>query len=250
MLGSALERILNPRIISDVPAAPEKIVTPRRIKLPVLTRRVFAGVIIALLLVILFVPTIEGKTLARYFLNIVDETRRLTTTMTKPTALATHTALSTASTPTELPASAPEPSPTLTTTSTALSILTATQTLTLTPFPTASQPATYTLQRGEYPYCIARRFNVDPGELLVLNGMLNRETFYSGMVLQIPQTGNPFPGERRQRVHPAIYTVSRADETMHTVACEFGDVYPEVIAQANGLSMDSVLSIGQQLNIP
>jgi peptide/nickel transport system permease protein len=249
MLGSALERILNPRIISDVPALPDKNSTPRRkIKLPVLSRRVFAAVIAALVLIILFVPTIEGKTLARYFLNIMDETRRLTSTLTKPTAHPTQTALPITVTPslTEQPRSAAEPSPTLTI-STAPPAFTATGTPTSTPPP---QPVTYILQRGEYPYCIARRFNVDPGELLVLNGILNRETFFSGMVLQLPQTGKPFPGEPMQRVHPAVYTVSRADETIYTIACEFGDVHPEAIAQTNGLSIDSVLFIGQQLNIP
>jgi LysM repeat protein len=106
------------------------------------------------------------------------------------------------------------------------------------------------LQRGEYPYCIARRFNVDPGELLALNAMSDRGTFYNGMVLQLPQTGKPFPGDRMQRVHPAVYTVSKADETMYTIACTFGDVHPEAIAQANGLSIESVLSVGQQLRIP
>lgn len=251
MLGSALERILNPRIISDAPAAPQKLSTQRRrIKLPVLSRQVVGGVIVALFLIVLLVPTIEGKTLARYFLDIMDETRRLTTTIVKPTAHPTQTGLPPTFTSTELPASATEPSPTLTPTVTVLPTFTATYTPTLTPLPTISQPATYTLQRGEYPYCIARRFNVDPGELLVLNGMVNRETFYNGMVLQLPQTGNPFPGERMQRVHPAIYSVSRADETMYTIACEFGDVHPEAIAQANGLSVDSILFIGQQLNIP
>lgn len=70
------------------------------------------------------------------------------------------------------------------------------------------------------------------------------------MVLQIPQTGKPFPGERMQKAHPAIYTVSRAGETIYTIACEFGDVRPEAIAQANGLSLDSILLIGQQLSIP
>jgi peptide/nickel transport system permease protein len=248
MLGSALERILNPRIISDVPAAPVKNTTLRRLKLPVISRRVFAGAIIALLLIVLFVPTIEGKTLARYFLNIMDETRRLTTTIKKPTAHPTWTSLPPTFTPTELPATATDPSAILTPTSTALPAFTATSTWT--PLPTTSQPTTYTLQRGEYPYCIARRFNVDPGELLLLNGMSDQGTFYEGMVLQLPQTGKPFPGERMQMRHPVIYTVSRANETIYTIACEFGDVDPEVIAQANGLSLGSVLSIGQTLNVP
>lgn len=248
MLGSALERILNPRIISDLPAAPAKTIAPRRgIKLPVFSRRVVGGVTLALFLILLFVPTIEGKTLARHFLTIMDETRRLTTTIMKPTAHPIRTPLPLTLTPTALPASATEPSPTRTPT---LLVFTATQTATPTPVPTGTQPAAYTLQRGEYPYCIARRFNVDPGELLTLNGMSGRETFYNGMVLQLPQTGKPFPGERIQKSHPAIYTVSTAGETIYTIACEFGDVRPEAIAQANGLSLDSVLLIGQQLSIP
>lgn len=80
--------------------------------------------------------------------------------------------------------------------------------------------------------------------------MLNRDTFFAGMVLQMPQTGKPFPGERMQKAHPAPYTVSRADETMYTIACQFGDVDPAAIAQANGISIDSVLYTGQQLNNP
>jgi len=105
------------------------------------------------------------------------------------------------------------------------------------------------LQRGEYPYCIARRFNVDPGELLALNRLLNQQTFYAGTVLQIPQTGNAYPGERMQQAHPTIYTVSRVDETLYTIACAFGDVDPQELAQANGLSIDSALYVGQQLNV-
>ena len=108
---------------------------------------------------------------------------------------------------------------------------------------------TYTLHPGEFPYCIARRLNVDPGELLVLNGLLNQQTFYAGTVLQIPQTGNAYPGERMQQTHPTTYTVSRADETLYTIACAFGDVDPQQLAQANGLSIDSALYVGQQLNV-
>jgi len=106
------------------------------------------------------------------------------------------------------------------------------------------------LQKGEYPYCIARRFNVDPTELLALNGMQNRQTFFSDMVLQIPQSGNLFPGERMQKIHPTVYAVSASNETLYTIACAFGDVQPLAIAQANNLPVDSVLYIGQQLNIP
>lgn len=116
-----------------------------------------------------------------------------------------------------------------------------------------SAPGTYTLQKGEHPFCISRRFNVDPDELLSLSG-LTRSQAYSlatGTTLRIPQTGNPFPGTRPLRSHPDTYTVADATMTVSGVACVYGDVDPAAIVQANpGLSLDSVLTIGQQINIP
>jgi LysM domain len=70
------------------------------------------------------------------------------------------------------------------------------------------------------------------------------------MVVQHPQTPQPLPGERRLRTHPIRYTVSTATETLYTIACQFGDLDPLSIAQANHISVDSALSIGQQLDIP
>ena len=32
-------------------------------------------------------------------------------------------------------------------------------------------PDNYTLQKGEFPYCIARRFDISPGALLAANGL-------------------------------------------------------------------------------
>jgi LysM repeat protein len=117
------------------------------------------------------------------------------------------------------------------------------------PPPTPGLPASYTLKGGEFPYCIARRFNVNPGELLRLNGLNSYSVFYTGMTLKIPQTGRPFPGNRSLRPHPATYTV-RAGDTIYKIACAFGDVSPDAIAAANGLAKPYNLSPGQVLNIP
>ena len=123
------------------------------------------------------------------------------------------------------------------------------------PAPTAivNAPGTYTLQKGEHPYCIARRFNVDPDELLSSSG-LTRDQAYSlvtGTVLKIPQSGNPFPGTRALRTHPDTYTVADATMTVYGVACAYGDVDPAAIVQANsGLSLGSALTVGQQISIP
>jgi LysM repeat protein len=121
---------------------------------------------------------------------------------------------------------------------------------TATLMPAGSRPATYTLQNGEYPYCIARRFNVDPDELLSVNGLSSSQTVYAGKVLTIPQTGHPFPGDRMWHNHPDTYTVDAASETVYGIACYYGDLDPALIAQTNGISVNASLTVGQSLTIP
>jgi LysM repeat protein len=117
--------------------------------------------------------------------------------------------------------------------------------------PSGVRPASYTLQSGEFPYCIARRFNVDPDELLSLSGLSSSQanSLSSGTVLKIPQSG-AFPGSRALASHPATYTVVSSDETIYGVACKFGDVDPNAIASANNISVSASLTAGQQLKIP
>jgi LysM repeat protein len=115
-------------------------------------------------------------------------------------------------------------------------------------------PTTYTLQSGEWPYCIARRYNVDQTELYSLNNLTDNAILQPGTVLQLPQTGDPFIGQRTLIPHPATYTVSNQAngdvDTIYSIACAYGDVYPEVIAQANDLSAPYTLTVGQTLTIP
>ncbi len=117
------------------------------------------------------------------------------------------------------------------------------------PTPTPGRPASYTLREGEFPYCLARRFNVDPGELLAINGLAPGQATYPGQVLRIPQTGNPFPAARALRSHPATYTVQSGD-TIYSVACLFGDVDPMAIVAANQLTEPYTLMPGTVINIP
>jgi LysM repeat protein len=114
------------------------------------------------------------------------------------------------------------------------------------------KPSSYTLQKGEWPYCIARRFNVNPEELLSANGLSNEQSsaLMPGKVLTIPQSANPFPADRSWHDHPASYTVSSSDQTVYGVACYYGDVDPAAIAAANGISVGATLSSGQTLTIP
>ncbi len=111
------------------------------------------------------------------------------------------------------------------------------------------RPASYTLQNGEFPYCIARRFNVDPDALLSASGLTSPDLYYPGLTLTIPQSG-AFPGSRMLSTHPTTYTVASGDETIYGVACKFGDLDPSAIASANGISVSAKLTAGQALKIP
>ncbi len=113
---------------------------------------------------------------------------------------------------------------------------------------TPGHPSTYTVQAGEFPYCLARRFNVNPNDLLNLNGLTSGEIIQPGTTLSIPATGS-FPGTRALQAHPTQYTVA-VNDTFYTIACLFGDVDPSAIAAANGLSLTTPLTTGQVLNIP
>jgi LysM repeat protein len=172
----------------------------------------------------------------------------------------TGTALALTGTPASVATQTPSTSletqdPAATVTATPLvSINTATATLAVSgPLPTSvpvgSRPATYTLQSGEFPYCIARRFDVDPDALLSLSGLSDGVMYSAGTQLRIPQSGS-FPGARALRNHPATYTVAASNETIYSIACLFGDIDPAAIAQTNNLSPSSALTSGQQLSIP
>jgi LysM repeat protein len=111
-----------------------------------------------------------------------------------------------------------------------------------------SPPETYTLQEGEYPFCIARRFDVSQAELLALNNLTAGSLFYAGQELKIPQNGDPFDGERMLQEHPTTYKIQDGD-TLYTIACDFGDVSPDMIALQNTLSTYD-LPVGEVLVIP
>ena len=149
---------------------------------------------------------------------------------------------------------------------------------TITPTPIINLPATFTptatlavsgspaatavasgsewvLQKGEFPYCIARRYNVNPEDLLRLSGLTSPDIYYEGQKMIIPQN-SAWPASLGPRglsptSRPGTYTVTgNSDTTVYGVACKYGDVLPSDIASLNGISVGAVLSIGQQVKIP
>jgi hypothetical protein len=115
--------------------------------------------------------------------------------------------------------------------------------------PVTVLPKIYWLHAGEFPFCIARRFNIDPRQLMWVNGFCYGQVFYTGQGILIPNNPLPFSGRRALHLHPAAYRV-RPGDTIYKIACFFGDVDPLYLAQYNGLTAPYRLQYGQILNIP
>lgn len=115
--------------------------------------------------------------------------------------------------------------------------------------PTVTRPAQHTLREGEFPFCIARRFDLDPAALLSLNNLGPNALLEPGTVLQIPQTGTWEGDGRVRNPHPTTHTVL-AGETIYSIACFYGDVSPEAIIAVNQLEEPYTLTTGQTLDIP
>jgi len=111
-------------------------------------------------------------------------------------------------------------------------------------------PDTYTVKAGEFPFCIARRFNISPSALLNANGLNVNSQVFPGKVLTIPKGAGSFDaGSRALAAHPTKYTVKGGD-TVYSIACLFGDVDPRNIEASNNLSGGYTLSVGQVIQIP
>jgi LysM repeat protein len=165
-------------------------------------------------------------------------TKGTQTALTPVAAAATPTAIVVVNTP----AATQPPAPTTAPTKAPVVVPTATPGL----------PATYTIQKGEFPYCIARRFNLDLAGFLSTNGLTINSRIAEGTDLKIP-TGTTWDagkyGERSLKKHPDTYAVKTGD-TIFSIACSYGDVDPNAIILANNLQSPFTVTSGQSLQIP
>lgn len=112
-----------------------------------------------------------------------------------------------------------------------------------------TRPQNWAVQGGETIYCLSRRFDVDPGDMLAINNLYAGSMLNIGDVLIIPQTGSWPGGDRQILDHPDTWNVTPG-ETVYEIACAYGDVWPEHIIQANGLSEPYDLTGIETLQIP
>jgi murein DD-endopeptidase MepM/ murein hydrolase activator NlpD len=107
----------------------------------------------------------------------------------------------------------------------------------------------HVVERGETIYSIARTFNIDPGDLMVLNDITDASRLQAGRRLVIPvnpigiigNTGEQQPVYREYRVlrNETLYNIARTNNT--TV---------QALRDANGFSESYVLKEGDLIRIP
>ena len=107
------------------------------------------------------------------------------------------------------------------------------------------KPSAYTVAAGDSLWIIANRFGTTVNALKELNN-LSTDTIYVGQSLLIP------PAEEKEYTEPSVtyitHTVKQGDN-LWSLSIQYGIPQSELL-KVNNMTMDSVLSIGQELTIP
>ena len=117
-----------------------------------------------------------------------------------------------------------------------------------------SGQTTYTLQEGEDIVCLGRRFGISVSQLLQVNNLEDVSDAGTGSVITLPKSAQQWKmtdgyGNVILQRHPAYYVVQDGD-TMFSIACAYGNVRPEAIAEGNDMKLGEPLTPGTQIYIP
>ncbi len=107
------------------------------------------------------------------------------------------------------------------------------------------EPLHYLVQPDDNPWAIARRFGINLQTLLSYNGLTETAILHVGDELLIPADAGSLSSRSASW---GSHTVRRGD-TLSGIASEYG-VSVVALAEANNISVDSILREGQQLIVP
>jgi LysM repeat protein len=110
----------------------------------------------------------------------------------------------------------------------------------------AAPPNVHIVQAGENLYRIALKYGTTWQELAELNNITDPTTLYVGQRLVLPAgaSGQPTPTPGGGKTY-----VVKPGDTLYGLARTYG-VTVQALADANGLTINSLLYVGQQLTIP
>jgi murein DD-endopeptidase MepM/ murein hydrolase activator NlpD len=107
----------------------------------------------------------------------------------------------------------------------------------------------YVVEKGETIYSIARTFNIDPGDLMLLNNISDASRLQAGKRLRIPLNPIGFSENSREpRTAYREHLVVR-NETLYSIA-RANATTVQALREANGFSQSHVLKEGERIRVP
>jgi LysM repeat protein len=108
----------------------------------------------------------------------------------------------------------------------------------------------YKVQRGDYFFSIARKFDITAEDIARANPGVDSTRLQVGQTLKIPAPGSMPPKPPSTETPPAgveLYTVKKGD-TLTRIASQYGTTVP-ALKEMNGLVTDRII-INQKLKVP
>ena len=109
-----------------------------------------------------------------------------------------------------------------------------------------TETITYTVQRGDTLWAIARRYGTTSGEITEINNISNPNLIYPGQELRIP-TNSTTEGEETRGTGDIIYTVQRGD-TLSKIAREYNVTVAHIV-ELNDITNPNLIYPGEKLRI-
>ena len=109
-----------------------------------------------------------------------------------------------------------------------------------------TETITYTVQRGDTLWAIARRYGTTVGEIAEINNISNPNLIYPGQELRIT-TNSSIEGEETRGTGDIIYTVQRGD-TLSKIAREYNVTVAHIV-ELNDIINPNLIYPGEKLRI-